>query len=156
MKKLFRYVALSLFLISGFALGAEVVATVEPVKSPDWIIFAGHIAADILPVVGVIVASLVGILVKKLTAKYHLDGVINTQAIVDDAVKKGISYAEVWAEKQSGTPTGNEKMNTALAFIDQALKSQAVQTYERDHIQKLAEHFLTQQDAPAAPATPAA
>lgn len=138
-----HFVLLSLLVCCG--VGAEEAAAI-PART-DFLAALGHLAADILPIVSVALVMIGGWALNKLAKKLHLDGIINTQSIIDDAVQKGIGYAEKWADKQQNTPTGNQKLDTALKFTDEILKNASVKSYAKDHLEKLTEHFLQQQDA---------
>jgi hypothetical protein len=149
MKRFFSFLPLFAILLCAGVLSAEAAAATSEPASSDWITAAAVLCARILPIIAVPLILIATWAAGKLAVKLHLDGIINTHAIIESAVQKGVDYAEQWAQKQAAAPIGSDKMKVAVNFADQILQNAAVKTYATEHLEKIAEGIVGQRNAAA-------
>jgi len=145
-------VVLFTFALAGLCLadGTVAIPTATTAKT-DWLTVISRVFIDLLPIIGTALAGLATWAVQKLVAKLHMDNIAGLQEIVDDAVNKGIHYAEQWAAQQASKPVGSEKMQQCLQFAEMILGNKVVQQYGRDALKKLVDSLLHQQEGDAGP-----
>lgn len=87
-----------------------------------------------------------------LTTKFHLENLNAFESLAEDAVIKGIHWAESQAEQKAldsngkVKPTGDQKFDMAMGYITQILGDPFVKQYGLDKLEKLIESVLAQND----------
>ena len=141
---------LFLFGIAFSVLGDEQAAQV----TGTWQNAVASILVVLLPIVGSAIALLGTWVLHKLSQKLHLDSVAGAEQIANAAMHNGIHWAETWAAKNAGKPSGSEKMDQAVKYVELILGTPFVQSYGKEKLEKLAESLLAQNNlGPAAETT---
>lgn len=119
----------------------------------DFTTLAGHLAHVLLPLFAGAFLALATYVVHKLAQQFHIDQIAGTNELIDNAIRKGIDYADSWAARQALRPVGDAKMAVALNLIEDILGDPVFRTYGADHIQRLVESYLQRDQMSAPPQT---
>jgi hypothetical protein len=74
----------------------------------------------IFPLLGALILSLIGILLRKLAQRFEREELMDYQSKIEDLAISAIGFAEEWASsriKSSVRTTGNEKLDKAATWL---------------------------------------
>ena len=111
------------------------------------------ILQNLFPVIAsllcIVLFPLIRLVLQKIDAKYdlHLSAMANDQT--DALLQKGIAFAEEWARNKvkidaSKIPSGAEKMDKAIKFVEDELKSIGVVDFVKDRLEAQLAALLNQ------------
>lgn len=112
--------------------------------------YLAELAEHIIPVVGVILAGVLGVvgtaLVRKLAALVGVKITHEQLRTVEALAVRGVAYAEEWALKkvknEGKRPAGPDKLEAALEFVTPMARRAGLPELARDELVKLIESAL--------------
>ena len=123
------------------AVSTDAVAATAEVTS-GWMHTIGLYAEIIMKIISVPLGLLLMFAVNKIKEKWGVE----TAAVADDVLSglldSAIAYANGWAKKQSGKPSGQEKLQKALDYIAPKLEELKIPTILKDKLSELIEERL--------------
>lgn len=111
----------------------------------------GQILGLILSIAGAALSFLIPWVIHKLAVKLNVDKIAGLEQMATDAANKGIHFAEAWAAGQQTKPSGSQKFDAAMKYIQQIMGAPFVKEYTEDKLKKLVESTLAEHEmGPAA------
>lgn len=116
----------------------------------DWTVTIGAVVQVIVLVFGPVLAALGVWALRRWGVKLGIQADAALQDAVAKAAADAVHYAEQWAAKVANDPvsgfkpSGSEKLDTALKFVQAALGNDAVQKYGVKPLQDMIEAKLAQ------------